>query len=118
MRLGAWRWLLALLGARRRSSYVDVDDETLTIRFGGLEAVIPRSDVVSAVRTRWPAIGGIGWRIGRSSLGLIGSLEGVVELGLGVKHKARVALIPMSYDRLFVSLEDPDGFVAALALPR
>jgi hypothetical protein len=113
---GAWRPLLALFGATRDRAHIDVGSERIEVCFGWFQADLPRGDLLSASRSRWPWYGGIGWRIGARTLALIGALRGVVELRLRAPHRTRIALIPLRYDRLFISLEDPEAFLADLGL--
>ena len=112
---GAWRPLLALLGGTKRRSYVELTDEELTLSFGFLEETMPRSHVVQAREARWPVWGGVGWRMGPGTLGLIGALSGIVELELEPPHRTRVLWIPLDYHRVFISLEEPAAFLRALA---
>ena len=58
---------------------------------------------------------GIGWRTNfGGTLGLIGSLDGVVRLHLREPQRRRFFGIPMRVRDVYVSLEDPAGFLAAL----
>ena len=71
IQLGAWKPLLLLFGATRDKAYIDVSEGMVTFRFGFFETTIPKEEVVSAHRSRWPTVGGIGWKIGgRGTLGL------------------------------------------------
>ena len=116
MKLGAWRPLLALFGGTRPRAYVDVEPDTVTFRFGAFEARIPRADVSGASRARWPLLGGIGWRIEPGAVALIGSLQNVVEVRLRQPHRVSVLWIPVNALRVFVSLEDPEAFLADLGV--
>lgn len=108
-----WRPLLLVGGATRANSYVQVDDENVTFRFGGLfSRKVPRDEIASAAVMRWPLWMGIGWRSNlRGTIGLIGSYHGVVEVRL---KKAGRAWKVFPCNRIAVSLEDPQGFIAAL----
>jgi hypothetical protein len=114
MKLGAWYPLLALLGATRGRSYVDVDEATVSFRLGAWRLRVPRADVADAAPARWPWYGGIGWRIGPGTVGLIGSLANVVRVTLSPPHRTRVVFIPVKAWQVFVSLEDPQAFIADL----
>lgn len=114
MKLGAWRPLLTVLGGTHHRSYVEVERDTVTFRFGAFEARIPRADVSGASRAHWPLLDGIGWRIGPGTVGLIGSLQNVVEVRLQQPHRMSVFLIPVKARRVFVSLEDPQAFLTDL----
>lgn len=114
MRLGPWwRPLLLMGGATPAASYLELDDETLTVRYGRLfRHTIPRGDVEDAVETQWPPLCGIGWRVDfRGRFGLIGSLGGVVEIRL--RTPIRVWRV-LTSRRLAVSLEEPERFLQAL----
>lgn len=108
-----WRPLLLVGAATRENSFVEVADESVTFHFGLLfRRSVPRSDIVSAATRHWPLWFGVGWRSNlRGVIGLIGSYEGVVEVKLGKRTRAW-AVFPC--DRIAVSLEDPNGFLAAL----
>ncbi len=110
-----WRPLLLIGGAMRGNSYVELSDETLDMRFGWFtHRSIRRDTVTSAAETSWPMWGGIGWRAlwGRR-YGLIGSTSGVVELRL--RNPLRVW--PLNFRSVAISLEEPQRFLAALAVP-
>jgi hypothetical protein len=109
-----WRPLLLIGGATPGTSYVELEAGTLTLRFGWLfRQTIPRSHIDGAVETRWPPWYGIGWRTTfRGRFGLIGSLGGVVEIRL--RTPIRVWRV-LACQRLVVSMEEPERFLAALA---
>lgn len=116
MKRGFWRPLLALLGGTRDVSYVEVEPDTVTFRFGSFEARIPRENVSGAARVRWPLLGGIGWRAGPGAVGLIGSRQNVVEVRLHQPHRVRVLWIPVKARSVYVSLENPEAFLADLGV--
>jgi hypothetical protein len=115
MKVGIWKPLFLLFGGSPSRAYVDVDADEVTFRFGFFEARVPRAEIASAARSRWPAIGGLGWRIGlRGEVGLIGSLDGVVEVRLSKPRRMRVMTVPVNARRVFVSLEHPEAFLEDL----
>lgn len=116
IRRGALRPVLALFGGTEHGSYVDVGPMAVRFRFGPLfDEEIPRSELARARRARWPWYGGIGWRLSAGGVvGLIGALQGVVELELREPRRVRVIGIPWRCRRIFVSLEDPSAFLAEL----
>jgi hypothetical protein len=114
IRLGRWKPLLALFGATPKRSYVDMRLRALRIRFGPFMELIPIDEIASAGLTRWPVLGGIGWRIGPDYVGLIGSLQGVVELTLHSRRRAVVLFLPWRYTRMSISFEEPEAFLAEL----
>ena len=108
-----WRPLLLAGGATPGNSYVELTDGDVLFRFGLLlRRQVPRSDIESAQIRAWPLWYGVGWRSNlRGVIGLIGSYRDVVEVKLKTRTRAW-AVFPC--DRIAVSLEDPNGFLAAL----
>ena len=106
------------LGMPRGGSYVELDDEVVRVRLGwGFTAQITRRAITGA--RRGPDVKGItagahGWR-GRWLVNA--SRQGIVHLDVDPPARAWTLAIPVRLRRLAVSLEDPDGFLAALALP-
>ncbi|HET7035042.1 MAG TPA: hypothetical protein VFI42_05105 [Thermomicrobiaceae bacterium] len=110
-----WRPLLALFGATAGHSWVDVEPDKVVAQFGSYHLEIPRDNIEQAERGAWPWLGGIGWRVGLGgTLGLIGSMDGVVHLHLRQPQRRRLLGIPIRVRNVYVSLEDPNGFLAAL----
>src|SRR6058998_2021646 len=108
-----WQPLVLAGAALPANSYVDLTDRTITFRFGLLfHRTFPRGDVASARLRNWPLWYGIGWRANlRGAVGLVGSYQGVVEIRF--KNRSRVwGAVPC--DRIAVSLENPDAFLAAI----
>lgn len=117
IRRGIFRPLLTVLGGTAEGSYVDVGPAAVRFRFGFLfDEEIPRAELARVRRSRWPWYGGIGWRLGVPGVvGLIGSLDGIVEIELREPRRVRFLGIPLRCRRVFVSLEDPGGFLRELA---
>ena len=109
-----WQPFVLVGGATRTNSYVEMDEGIVRIRYGLLfSREIPRSNIESAAPTDWPWYMGVGWRGNlRDMVGLIGSYQGNVELRLG--EPIRVMGF-MSCNRVVVSLEEPEAFLAAVA---
>ena len=107
-----------LLALPRSNSYVELDDDSLRVQLGwGFTARIPRRSISTAARG--PDVSGItagahGWR-GRWLVN--GSRQGIVRLDIDPPVRAWTLAIPVSLRRLLVSLEDPEGFLAALGAP-
>ena len=108
-----WRALLLVGGATQSNSYLEIENEALTVRFGMLyQETLQIQDIESIEETDWPIWQGIGWRIGFGErFGLIGSYDGVVELRF--REPLKVWRF-VNFSRLAVSLEDPVAFVGAL----
>jgi len=94
-----------------------VEGDDVRLRFGLLFSEhVSRADIVSAARTEWPLLAGIGWRIWPlRRVGLIGSRQGVVELRLREPRRMHLGPAPLwRFDRICVSVEEPDAVIAAL----
>jgi hypothetical protein len=113
------RWgvpLLLLFGGTRGRSYVELTGDRLVARFGWLfHHSFPLTGIESVRRRSWPWLYGTGWRSNLFGvIGLVGSSENVVEVCL--KRRRWIWMIlPLSCNRLAVSLEEPEAFLEALA---
>ncbi|MBU8899609.1 hypothetical protein KRR26_28765 [Corallococcus sp. M34] len=114
MKRGAWSPLLVLFGGTRERSFVDVTPDVVTFRFGFFEARIPRTDILDAARAQWPLLGGIGWRVGVGTVGLVGARQNIVAVSLREPQRVSVLGIPVRARLIFVSLEEPEAFIADL----
>jgi hypothetical protein len=117
------RWMRALaqltaLGPRRAG--VDLSDDELQVSMGwGFQARIPRRAIRQAHRLDrrrdiWHSVGihpllGGRWVVN-------GSLDGVVTLAIEPPVPARALGWPIRLRWLAISLEDPEGFLAALGV--
>ena len=108
--------LLRLFGGTPDRSYLELTDDRLTARFGWLfNYSFPLADIEGALRRSWPLLYGVGWRSNLFGVvGLIGARENVVEVRLKQRRWVWMVL-PLSCNRLAVSLENPDAFLEALA---
>ena len=107
-------WLLGLLGIGRRFSGVEITDRELSIRMGwAFRLRCPRESVVSAEPDQDRVFGwGVhGWRGGWL---VNGSSRGLVRIRLDPPQRGRVVLVPWTVDMVRVSVDDPDGVLAAL----
>jgi hypothetical protein len=111
-----WRPLLALFGGTPGNSFVEVNAGSVRFHFGWFfDESVPLTEIAGAGRTAWPLLGGIGWRVAtRRRIGLIGSRQGVVDVRFRSARRMRFVFIPWQCRGIAVSLEDPDGFIAAL----
>jgi hypothetical protein len=115
IRFGLFRGLLTLLGTGPRFSYVEVSDGSIRVTMGwAFRATIPLSSVrrIYKDRNMWRGIGVHGWR---GEWLVNGSVSGIVTIEIDPPARARVIGVPVRLTKLYVSLEDPDGFLAALA---
>ncbi|HEV8628136.1 MAG TPA: hypothetical protein VG034_27180 [Acidimicrobiia bacterium] len=101
------------------SARVELDDDTIHVRLGwAFAARIPRRLVAKAGLGQPPTLrltaGAHGWG-GRWLVN--GSADGIVTMDLGEPVRAFVSGFPIRLKELSVSLEDPEGFLAALGAP-
>ena len=110
------RMLFRLLLIPPSSAYVELDGDTIRVRMSwAFSGRIPRRLVSAAGPGKPPVIrftaGAHGWG-GRWLVN--GSATGIVALELSEPVRAYVTGFPIRLKELSVSLEDPDGFLAAL----
>ena len=108
--------LLSAFGGTRRQSFVELSADGLKCRFGFLfNDRFRYGDIRGVERDRWPWYGGLGWRTDfRGRVAIVGTLKNVVRISIDGDHRSRV-LFSVPCRELYVSLEDPDGFVRALS---
>jgi hypothetical protein len=111
----SFRVLFAALGAGARHDVVELEDEWVRVRLGWMFRVdIPRAAVASAQHhaDMFGGWGAHGWR-GRWLVN--GSSAGIVELDLEPRQRAwLLGVWPLTLSVLYVSLDDPDRFLAAM----
>lgn len=111
---GAWKPLLAVLGGTAARSWVDLDDDGITARFGWYRLAIPWGNIESVEAASWPWYGGVGWRSDlRHTIGLIGAYQPVVRIRLSTPQPAHLLRIPIRLTDLYISLDDPTAFIAS-----
>ena len=110
-----WRPLLLPFGATAERSFAEVEDGNLHVRFGFLfQHRFPLDQVEGASLAHWPLWAGIGWRMNfRGTVGLIGTYVNTVEVRFKEPQRVRL-LVPVRCRRLYLSVDDPRGFIAAL----
>lgn len=110
----AFEPLATLTGTGSRHAGVELDEDTLRVRMGwAFRADVPRASIASAARGEDVRMtrGVHGWR---GDWLVNGDGKGIVELRLEPPTRATTGGIPIRLERLRVSLEDPDGFLAAI----
>jgi hypothetical protein len=111
----AFRELFAALGAGARHDFVELEGTTIRVRLGWLFKVsIPKAAVTTAQHhaDMYGGWGAHGWR-GRWLVN--DSSAGIVELDLEPRQRAwLLGIWPLTLRVLYVSLEDTDGFLAAI----
>jgi hypothetical protein len=117
VRFGAFNTvLMTVLGIGPGRAYAELGDDDLVVRMGwAFSARIPRAAVVEAAplgRYVWWAYGV--HAAGRKRWIVNGSGHRVVRLRFEPLQRGRVSGIPVRLRELWISLQDPDGFLAAL----
>jgi hypothetical protein len=114
-----WRWLLPIMffaGAAPSTARITIEDDVLRVKMGWFwfRATVPLQSIVHARRSAnaWFAVGVHtdmmgGWIVNGSPLGM-------VHLTIEPPAAGRFAGLPIRVRNLWLSLEDPDGFVEAL----
>jgi hypothetical protein len=115
-----WHWLLPLLtvaGAPPSTARIEIENDQLHVQMGWFwfRATVPFRSIVHARRSAnaWFSVGihtdGMrGWIVN-------GSPHGMVHLTIEPPAVGRFAGLPIQISNLWLSLEDPDAFIAALA---
>jgi hypothetical protein len=107
--------ILHTLGVKPDSSYVELGEKTLEVRMGiWFDETVPLSQIARIAPSDWPWWGGLGVKLIPHGVGVIGSLDGVVNLQLEAEREMRV-LFNVKASQLAISVEDRDGFLAALS---
>lgn len=106
---------MTVLGLRPANSDVVVTADMLTVRMGwAFRATFPRSSIAEADHDDGRVLGwGVhGWR-GRWLVN--GSSSNIVRVDLDPHAQARIAGIPVKLSQLRVSIDHPEGLIAALS---
>jgi hypothetical protein len=116
-RYGAFRLLLTILGMGPGLSRVELSGDTLRVRMGwAFQATVPRDSITSAEAVTG-LVGGIGVHGWGGRWLVNGAASGLVKMTIEPAGRARM-VIPVKLTQLTVSLEDPDGFIAAVGKRR
>lgn len=107
--------LLWPFGVRGPKAVATVEGGQLRLQFGALfDHTFPLAQVEHVSRSSWPWWMGMGLRIGLDKkLGLIGGLEGIVCVHFRESLRMQ-SLVPLKCRDIYVSFEDPDGFIQAV----
>ena len=118
-RMAYWAWLLPimlLVGAGPSTASIAIEDDVLRVKMGWFwfRATVPLRSIVHARRSSssWFAVGVHtdmmrGWIVNGSPLGM-------VHLTIEPPADGRFAGLPIRMSNLWLSLEEPEAFVAAL----
>lgn len=101
-------------------SGVEVSADAIKVRMGSFKLDIPRSSVRSVQRSQAKVGATSGVHGGRGRWLVNGSADGLVEMAIDPPSRITPSmdtlygLVPSRVNQLTVSLEDPDGFIAAV----
>ncbi len=110
-----WQPFMLFLGATRGNCYLELHGGELQLRFGpAFNHTISRDNVIGASPGSWSFMNGMGVIAGGSTLGLVGSTGGIVELELRDSVHLRFVGWARGVRRIAISLEDPQGFIDAV----
>lgn len=108
--------LLLPIGAVGPRAYARVTEGKLRVVFGLLfDHTFPLEMVEQLTRSSWPWWSGFGLRVAlRHRVGLIGAQDGIVAVHFRELQRIRV-VIPVQCKDLYLSVVDPDGFIATVS---
>jgi len=112
---GINRTLMKVLGVGPGRGYVIVTPDDLIVKMGwSFSGAIPRSRITSAEESTKP--GGYGWGVhGWNGKWVVnGSDSGIVKIEIDPATTVRTLIFPINPHVLYISFEDPTGFLAAL----
>jgi len=108
---------MALMGILPRRCFVDIDDDVMRVQMTWtFTASVPLASVRSATLDHGP-VGGWGVHGWRGQWLVNGSSSGIVRVEIDPPVHARVLAWPVKLRVLRVAVDDPDGFIRALAPP-
>ncbi len=108
-----WRLWLLLFGVTQKSAFAELSEEGLLVRFGLAEYRISFEEISSASLSTWSIWAGVGWRPDLAgTLALIGAPGRAVDLRL--RERKQLGRSGFPYERLVVTLENPERFVDAI----
>jgi hypothetical protein len=114
IRYGWFRPLLSVLGAGPAFSRVEVEGDRVRVQMGPMfRADVPVASITEVERFRGIP-GGIGVHGWRGQWLVNGSVRGIVSIGIDPPVRARVLGVPVKLRRLHVSVQSPEGLMAAL----
>ena len=112
------RPVLILFGATPKRSYVEIEQGSLRVCMGRwFDETFALESIQAFSMARWPwyfAIGGLGVKIVRDGVAVYGSIKNMVKIKLKEPRWIVVVFIPKRCSQIWISMEDPDGFLAAL----
>ncbi len=109
-----FRLVLRLFGVRDGNAWVDLDDDAIDARFGRFRVRTHLSNVTRwRIEGPWLALTAIGVRLGirHHELTFAGTNRG----GVRIDFRERIRYGPVALPAVYVTVDDLEGFAAALA---
>jgi hypothetical protein len=107
--------ILHTFGTTRETSYLALDGGHLEVSMGRwFHERIALDQIATLAPSDWPWWGGLGVKLGHHGVGVVGSSENIVNIRFKTTQKVHVLAV-VEVEQLWVSVEDRDGFLAALA---
>jgi hypothetical protein len=108
---------MRVFGAGPSVSYVDLEVDAFEVRMGPwFKERFPLAEVSALAPSEWPWWGGLGVKTApRKGIGVVGSSEGVVNVQFKTPQPVRLLMVPVKCAQLWMSFEDPDGFLRAMS---
>ena len=112
----AWRPMLRVLGVKPESAYAELTGDEMHVRFGRLSHTFSVDAIETAAIDEWPLWAGIGPRYAPGTVGFVGTFINTVLVKFSEPQTVR-AVFPMRCNRLYLSLKEPQKFIAAVRKP-
>jgi hypothetical protein len=107
--------ILATFGVTRGGSFVDLADGKLEVKMGiWFHETLAVADIAAVAPSEWPWWGGLGVKLYHHGVGLVGATENVVNVRFKTPQRV-TAVVPVSCEQLWISIDDRDAFLKALA---
>ena len=107
--------ILHTFGVKQESTYVNLTDSEIEISMGRwFHEHIPLAEISALAPSDWPWWGGLGVKLAPHGVGVVGSLDGLVNVEHRAPRKVR-AVGEVEVEQLWISLADQGAFLRALA---
>ncbi|MFQ5473193.1 MAG: hypothetical protein ACE5FA_09955, partial [Dehalococcoidia bacterium] len=109
----AWRPMLRVLGVKPENAYAELTGDEMYVRFGRLSHTFSLDAIETASIDDWPLWAGIGPRYVPGTVAFVGTFINTVVVKFSGPQTVR-AVLPIRCNRLFLSLKEPEKFIAAV----
>ena len=107
--------VLHTFGVKPETSYFEIDGGKLEVRMGiWFHESFALDNIARIAPSDWPWWGGLGVKLHHHGVGVVGTTDGVVNVQLKAEQKVNV-IVTASCSQLWLSVEEPEGFLRALA---